>query len=80
MLYLIFAGKSKLVQSSPDAVGRHASPVELLVLGTFRVLGRAWTFDDCYEATFVSAEVHRLFLSICVKVCSGNISDCLYYS
>ena len=44
-----------------DAVGRDATPLELLVLGSLRYLGRGWTFDDIEEATAVSKEVHRTF-------------------
>ena len=50
-----------------DCFGRPRAPVELLVLAVFRVLGRRWTFDDCYEATFISAEVHRKFFHLFVK-------------
>ena len=45
----------------PDATGRTASPIELLVLGALRYLGRGWTFDDIEESTSVSKEVHRVF-------------------
>ena len=44
---------------SKDATGRASAPVELLVLGVFRMLGRACTFDDLEELTDVSAETHR---------------------
>jgi len=43
-------------RAETDATGRPAAPIELLVLGVFRVLGRRWAFDDLYEATFISAE------------------------
>jgi hypothetical protein len=36
------------------------SPVELLILGGFRYLGRGWTFDDLEESTLISAEVHHI--------------------
>jgi hypothetical protein len=39
-----------------------SSPLELLLLGAFRFIGRGWTFDDLEESTLVSAEVHRNFL------------------
>ena len=45
----------------PDAFGKPAIPLELLVLGSFRVLTRNVTFDDLQEATFASANVHRVF-------------------
>ena len=37
---------------------KRSSPVELLVLGSLRYLGRGWTFDDIEEATAISKEVH----------------------
>jgi hypothetical protein len=46
---------------SCDAIGRKSTPIELLVLGALRYLGRGWTFDDIEEATAVSKEVHRVF-------------------
>jgi len=44
-----------------DAVGQDSSPIELLILGTLRYLGRGWTFDDLEESTAISREVHRVF-------------------
>jgi hypothetical protein len=44
-----------------DAAGREASPIELLVLGSLRLLTRNVTLDNLYEQTFISAEVHRCF-------------------
>lgn len=40
---------------------KRSSPLELLVLGALRYLGRGWTFDDLEESTAISAEVHRAF-------------------
>jgi DDE superfamily endonuclease len=40
---------------------KKVSPIELLLLGTLRYLGRGWTFDDIEEGTKVSREVHRCF-------------------
>ena len=40
---------------------RKISPMELLLLGSLRYLGRGWTFDDLAESTFVSRDVHRCF-------------------
>jgi hypothetical protein len=40
---------------------KKVSPIELLLLGTLRYLGRGWTFDDIKEATKVSRDVHRCF-------------------
>ena len=44
-----------------DACGRLASPIELLLLGVLRYLGRRYTFDDLEESTSISEEVHRVF-------------------
>ena len=44
-----------------DAAGREASPIDLLVLGSLRILTRNVTLDDLYEQTYISSEVHRLF-------------------
>jgi hypothetical protein len=33
---------------------RKVSPIELLLLGSLRYLGRGWTFDDLEESTFIS--------------------------
>lgn len=46
---------------SKDALGKDSSPIELLVLGAMRYLGRGLTFDDLEEATAVSEDVHRNF-------------------
>ena len=50
--------------SGTDAAGKKASPLELLILGSFRYLGRGFTFDDLEEATGISEEVHRFFSSV----------------
>jgi len=42
--------------------GKKSSPVELLVLGALRYLGRGWTFDDIEESTAIDHDVHRVFL------------------
>jgi hypothetical protein len=44
-----------------DAIGTHPCPLELLLLGSLRMLGRACTFDDLSDFTDISAEVHRRF-------------------
>ena len=46
-----------------DGLGKESLPIELLVLGALRYLGRGWTFDDLEEATAISEEVHRVFFS-----------------
>jgi hypothetical protein len=47
-----------------DAVGKESSPLELLVLGALRYLGRGWTFDDLEESTSISEETHRQFMHV----------------
>jgi hypothetical protein len=44
-----------------DAAGRMSSPIELLLLGTLRYIGRGWTFNDLEENTSISEETHRQF-------------------
>lgn len=46
---------------STDVTGERAAPLEILVLGVLRYLGRGWTFDDLWENTGVHAETHRQF-------------------
>ena len=48
-------------KNGQDAAGRESSPIDLLVLGSMRVLTRNVTLDDFNEQTFISAEVHRIF-------------------
>ena len=50
--------------SSCDAVGSHPSNLKLLLLGSLRYLGRAWTFDDITEANGISRETNRNFFSL----------------
>jgi ribosome-associated toxin RatA of RatAB toxin-antitoxin module len=44
---------------SKDATGDKATPLEILVTGALRYLGRGWRFDDLFESTGVHAELHR---------------------
>ena len=50
--------------NSIDCVGNKASPIELLLLGSLRYLGRGWTLDDLEEQTSISEETHRCFLHV----------------
>ena len=50
-----------------DAAGRSPSPIELLLLGALRYLGRGWTFDDLEESTSISEETHRVFFHSFIK-------------
>ena len=50
--------------------GTPPSPLELLILGSLRYLGRGYTFDDCEESTAIDAEVHRVFFhQVSSKIC-----------
>ena len=44
-----------------NCAGKQSSPIELMILGSLRYLGRGWTFDDLEEATAVGEETHRRF-------------------
>ena len=57
---------------SCDAVGQKATPIELLVLGALRYLGRGWTFNDIEECTAVSQEVHRVFFGKFIEFSSNT--------
>jgi DDE superfamily endonuclease len=50
-----------------DAVKKPASPIELLLLGALRYLGRGLTFDDLEEYTAINEETHRQFFHIFIK-------------
>jgi Plant transposon protein len=73
--YASFTIILQLVQENPmfkrwqgtDAAGRSASPIELLLLGSLRYLGRGWSFDDLEEATSISQETHRCFFHIFIN-------------
>ena len=41
--------------------GKKSSPVQLLLLGSLRYLGRGWTFDNIEEQTAISVSVHCKF-------------------
>jgi hypothetical protein len=43
------------------------SPVQLLLMGSLRYLGRGLTFDDLEESTFISRDVHRVFFHAFVE-------------
>ena len=58
-----------------DAIGKSSSPIELLILGSLRYLGRGWTFDDLEEATAISREVHRCFFHQFVEFGSTVLYD-----
>ena len=47
---------------------RSQSPLELLLLGSLRYLGRGFTFDDLEECTAISEEIHRVFFHQFIKL------------
>mmetsp|Transcript_9996 Transcript_9996/g.20675 ORF Transcript_9996/g.20675 Transcript_9996/m.20675 type:complete len:554 (-) Transcript_9996:27-1688(-) len=47
-----------------DACGVPGSPIELMLLGSLRYIGRGWTFDDIEEATAIHEETHRQFFHV----------------
>lgn len=58
-----------------DATGKESSPIELLILGSLRYLGRGWTFDDLEEATAISRDVHRVFFHKFIDYGSTKLYD-----
>ena len=56
-----------------NALGQKGAPLEILMLGSLRYLGRGWTFDDLFEATYVSQDVHRVFLKVFTKACRKHL-------
>jgi hypothetical protein len=54
---------------------KKVSPVELLVLGSLRYLGRGWTFDAIEESTVIDKEVHRCFLKVFIQF--GSTASCM---
>ena len=68
--YDSFLSMSDVIDSYPifsrwtrcDDVGSDPSNIKLLLLGSFRCMGRVWTLDDVYEAKFISVDTNRDFL------------------
>ena len=58
-----------------DAYGQPSSPLEIMLLGALRYLGRGWTFDNLEEATAISEETHRRFFKDFIKVGSTILFD-----
>ena len=50
-------------RNKTNNAGKLSSPIELLVLGSLRILTRNATLDDFMEQTFISSEVHRCLFS-----------------
>ena len=58
---------------SRDATGQQASPIELLLLGALRYLGRGLTFDDLEEYTAINEETHRQFFHVFINWGSSKL-------
>ena len=58
---------SRWKPNKKDATGKLASPLELLLLGALRYLGRGLTFDDLEEFTAIGEETHRQFFHIFIE-------------
>ncbi len=52
-------------------------PVELLLLGLLRYLGRGWTFDNIEEQTAISISVHRKFFHTFIEFGSTTLYSML---
>lgn len=60
---------------------KKSSPLELMILGALRYLGRGWTFDDLEESTAISREVHRVFFhEVCTTfLCCMDWNCCFQF-
>ena len=56
-----------------NALGQPGTPLDILILGALRYLGRGWTFDDLFESTGVSEEIHRKFLKDFTVACRAYL-------
>ena len=56
-----------------NCAGKIGHPIDLLMLGSLRYLGRGWTFDDLEESTNISAETHRRFFHRFIEACSQHL-------
>ena len=56
-----------------DCTGKNSSPIELLLLGSLRYLGRGLTFDDMEECTAISEETHRRFFHKFIEFASTTM-------
>ena len=75
--YELFLSLSEDIRNDPcfeqcsrlDAVGDKPMNIKSLLLGCLRYIGRAWTYDDIYEANGVSISTNRQFI-LCFIECS----------
>lgn len=61
--------------TSVDATKKESSPIELMILGSLRYIGRGWTFDDLEEVTAVSEETHRSFFHVFIDYGNSVLFD-----
>lgn len=58
---------TKAYERKNNKKNKQVSPIELLLLGSLRYLGRGWTFQDMKDVTYISRDVHRKFFHQFVK-------------
>lgn len=56
-----------------DCTGKHSTPIELLLLGILRYLGRGWTIDDVEEQTSISKTTLFRFLGVYLRFGSTHL-------
>ena len=61
--------------SAKDCIGNESSPIELLLLGVLRYIGRGWCFDDLEEQTCISEGTHRRFLHVYLHWASTTLYE-----
>ena len=53
--------------TNTEAVGSPPVPIELLLLGFLRYVGRGFTLDDLDECTTIDGETHRQFILFFIR-------------
>ena len=69
------AGEKYFSRWTVETPYQKQSPVELLLLGALRYLGRGWTFDDLEEVTGILEETHRCFFHTFIAFGSSVLYD-----
>ena len=62
-------------RGNTDCTGKPCSSIELLTLGALKLLGRADTFDNLEEVTYISSKVHRKFFEAFIEFGSEELYD-----
>jgi hypothetical protein len=60
-----------------DACGNKHCDIQLLILGAFRYLGRAHTFDDASESTYILT-CHLQFFEVIIECGSGGLYEKMF--